>query len=140
MAKNPRMMSKTGSNTRGFTLIEVMLAVCVLALGVVMVQQGLLRSADLVARASTRLKARFLLEEKLWQTRETLVFADAPESADDGGSGGDAMSSYQWDVGSSATGDTEDLYSVKGKIIWKESGRDVEFENETFVTLRKMEL
>lgn len=113
-----------------------MLAVCILGLGTVMVQQGFLRSAGLVGGASARLEARMWMHEALWQQQENLVFADPPSAGSGEGGFREKGREFEWksDVQPAPSG--KDLYVISLSVSWQEDGQTRTITDETLAALR----
>lgn len=120
----------------GFTLIEVMLAVCVLALGTVMVQQGFLRCAGLFREASHRLAAESWINSKLAETREKVVYAEMPDLEAESGVFIWSGRSFDWRVSIDSEPAGKDLYRMTVSAQWLQSGRPASISKESYVTLR----
>ena len=114
-----------------------MLAVCILALGTVMVQQGFLRSAELMTGASARLGARVWMQEKMWEARERLVYSQDPETLSGQGRFVDpSHKAYDWTIDVHAADDGKDLYAILLEVSWNEGGRSRSVSEEALATLR----
>lgn len=70
MAQKVMTMSRTGN--RGFTLIEVMVSVAMLALGVIMVYEALIRCLDGFGRYTDYFAVSSWMDEKIWQAQDAL--------------------------------------------------------------------
>ena len=68
-------MLRIGNN--GFTLIEVTVAVAILALGIVLVYQGLFCSLDAFNYYSDYLNVAPWADEKIWQAKDSLSHSGA---------------------------------------------------------------
>ncbi|MFH2145108.1 MAG: prepilin-type N-terminal cleavage/methylation domain-containing protein, partial [Candidatus Omnitrophota bacterium] len=55
---------------KGFTLIEVMIAVVILSVGIIVIYESFLISLDTLKLFFNRLNANLILTEKLWQTQD----------------------------------------------------------------------
>lgn len=120
----------TGTRNRGFTLIEVMVTVVILALGTLMIQEGLLRAADLFGRHSNTVKVQRWVDEKIWQVRESFVYSDEVIS-DDQGQFTQNGKLFTWAlVVKSLAG--EDLKSLALSVAWKEGNRYVTMTKEMY--------
>ena len=114
-----------------------MLAVCILGIGTVMVQQGFLRSAELMTGASAQLGARVWMQEKMWEAREKLVYSDPPETASEQGNFTDSSNRiYNWSLDVQPAAEGKDLYNISLRVSWREGNRDRVAVQETFATLR----
>jgi Tfp pilus assembly protein PilV len=119
----------------GLTLVEILVAVVVLALGTLLVQEGLLRSADLFSRYDHALKAQLWVGEKLWEARQRILYEDEDlaEEAGDFTSGGRL---FTWSLVVSPVGEN-DLKSVSCSVAWREAGRVRTLVREIYVVRDK---
>ena len=120
MAKKVRMTSKTG--TRGFTLIEVMVTVSILALGTILIQQGLLRSAALLNHYSNILVAERWEHEKFWELREGFFYTQSIGAADANsqGSFAELNRDFRWRATVEPVGKT---YRMNLEMEWLEGNK-----------------
>lgn len=64
------MMLKTGN--KGFTLIEIMISVAILAFGVILVYEALLKSLNAFGYYSDYFAVSSWMDEKIWQVQDAL--------------------------------------------------------------------
>ncbi len=114
---------------RGFSLMEVMVAVVVLALGTLFIQQGLLRSAHLYGLYVNSFKAKIWLDEKLWEAKEAALYSETPGGGDSGAYT-DQGKDFSWSTEVQEIG--KNLYSIKSAIEWAESGRPTRLAKEVY--------
>lgn len=60
-------------NQKGFTLLEVLLASVVLAVGITFMAPSFFRFSDTVQHLQNRYQVSFLLDESLWEARKHLI-------------------------------------------------------------------
>ena len=96
-------------NHVGFSLVEVMIAVSILALGTVVIHQNFLKSASYFGRYRSDLEVSLWMSEKMWQAVEaTLYSKEGPGMTGEG-----VVSLPRRDYGWSQTADSsneKDLY------------------------------
>jgi len=120
------MMSRTGS--KGFTLIEIMLAVLILSFGLVMVLRSFATALDGLKRVEFVKVASYLLEEKMEDIKEK---AREEKGIARGASSGEFRKSdytdlktdytdHRWDLSVKQSGVDEDLNEVELVISWQE--------------------
>jgi len=119
-------------------MIELMVAVCFLALGTLLVQECFIRSAALYGRYSSSLRARLYASEKLWEAREGAVYAKEPQLGSDAGAFDAAGRRYDWTVDSSQEG--KDLYAIRLAVRWTDGNRPVSLEREAYAAKPKTAL
>lgn len=122
---------KTGSK-KGFTLIEIMLAVVFLALGTLLIQEGYLRSATLFGTYSNSFRARQWLAGKMWELKESVLHAETPAAGSDQGSFTESEKSFSWLTSVDARGE-ENLYLLRAEVHWNEGNRPIQIEKEEYV-------
>jgi prepilin-type N-terminal cleavage/methylation domain-containing protein len=127
------MTSKTGP--KGFTLVEVMAATVILALGTLLLQGGLLRSAHLYGRYSNSLKASLWADDKLWDVRESIVFSNPPDP--EGGEGSFTVDGRNFDWSLDVRTQGEDLYRASLEIRWNEGNSPVAIRREIYASRPK---
>lgn len=112
-------MSRTGN--RGFTLIEIMLAVVILSFGLVLVLRSFATALDGITRSENVKAASYLLEEKMEEIKEKAKEEDGIKR---GASSGQftvlTPRRCEWSLEVVPSGVDEDLNEVKLEISWQE--------------------
>jgi hypothetical protein len=117
-------------------MIELMAAAVVLAVGTLLLQGGLLRSAHLYGRYSDTLKVNLWADEKLWQAREDILYTDPPDTGSGNGSFTIDGKDYAWSLDTRAL-QGQGIYSVNLNIQWDEGGTPYQLKREMYATLPK---
>ncbi len=130
-------MTSTTGNPDGFTFVEILMTVVVLGIGSIMIQSNMLRSAGIVSERADTLRIQVQLDEKLWETREKIVYSDNPSPVGDSGSFNQSGRQYDWAVTVRMAPVGADSYAVRatGRRSGNPNAREV--ARETYVTLRK---
>lgn len=128
------MTSRTGN--KGFSLIEVMIAVALLSLGTLMIRQGFLRSADVEGRLLRSMLADRWMDEKAWDVRESLLYRRTAEPGSDSGHFSSGNKSFDWQLETASQG--KDFYSMRLAVRWLEGQGPVErVREEMFTTVNR---
>jgi prepilin-type N-terminal cleavage/methylation domain-containing protein len=125
------MTSRTGPEA-GFTLVEVLAATVILAIGTMLLQGGLLRSAHLYGRYSASLKASLWADDKLWDVREAIVFTDPPNPESASGRFNVDGREFGWDLDVRSLG--ENIYKAGLAVRWNEGNAPAELNREIYVS------
>ncbi len=110
-------------NSRGFALLEVLLAVVILSVGVIVVYQPLLASLSALNYADDRMEANYLISKELWEL-ENKVYETGRfvERAQDETLLGKTRT-YQYEMSSTSLSDDDKLFSINQRISWSSSGQ-----------------
>lgn len=119
-------MLRTGS--KGFTLIEIMLAVLILSFGLVLVLRSFATALDGLKRSENVKAASYLLEEKMEDIKEKAKEEGGIVKGNSSGKFGnndytDLKTDYtdhRWDLSVKQSGVDEDLNEVELVISWQE--------------------
>lgn len=115
------MMSETGNNRqkslwgkRGFTLVEVLLSVSLLAIGLAGVLEGYRNILGVYGRARLLMTGLSLLEEKMGEQEIEIRGGSSAEGSNSGNEG-----DWNWSIQTSNTNQKE-WYEVKGEVWGKQ--------------------
>ncbi len=121
----------------GFTLIEVMITVAILSCGTVMIQYGLLRSANVLGHTSNTLQVQNWMNDKIWDVKEALFYSENPPPEDQSGSFNDAAREFQWTMHVEPAMVEQELYLLRLTVTWLEGGRPALLVRELYATNKK---
>ena len=107
------------------------MAVAMLALGTLLIQEGFLRSAYLYGRYADTMRASVWMNERLWQAREAVLFTDTPPEPD-GGEFTAEGKSFRWALGVEALPLAKDLYALKLTVDWREGDHPISIVREIY--------
>ena len=105
-----------------------MVTVVVLGVGTLMVQEGFLRSASVLSRCSNSLKAQMWIEEKMWESRETLLTGGTP-SEETGDFDLDGRN-FAWSVVPETLTDNLSTFAVS--VAWRDGDRHLVVTREMY--------
>ena len=112
-------------------MIEVMMTVALLSIGIVMIQQGFLRSAAILSRYSHTMDAQRWIDEKIWEVKEQFFYSDSSSVGDGSGNFEESGKEFHWTVATRPL-EPSDLYSVSVKVDWLESGGPAQAAREIY--------
>lgn len=121
------MISSTGNNRLGFTFIEVMVALVVLATGIVFIYKSFFLCVDYLSRLTVRLHANELVDEKMADISR-LFHETADITAASGTSVVEEEINHQkirftYHVGFEPVINNDNAFRVKVQLSWEDAGR-----------------
>ena len=132
------MMLRTG-NRKGFTLIEVMLATCILALGTVLIYQAFFISLDTFNYCAHYLEVAPFANEKIWQAKENLSESAVLDLESSGVFVSNGRN-FVWEVSYSPIEEVKDktkLFKVDLRVSWQEGRKKIEFSRVAYALYQK---
>jgi prepilin-type N-terminal cleavage/methylation domain-containing protein len=130
-------MLKTGNkkrkaDSRGFTLIEVMVAVAVLSFGLVMVYQAFFIVLDSFNYSADYLEIVSWMDEKIWQAQDSIMRTGALETNTTQGEFIARNKKFEWTISSNALSSAGNLSAVNLEVNWKEAKRKVKVNRSCY--------
>ena len=116
-------MLKIG-NRNGFTLVEVMAAAVILALGVVMIYQGFFISLDSLGYCLDYLRLSPLADEKIWQAQDALSRLGPKAEIGTSGNFIYGRRSFGWNLSYNSPEGSLGLYEINLSVLWKNGRRE----------------
>jgi prepilin-type N-terminal cleavage/methylation domain-containing protein len=107
----------------GFTLLEVMIATAVLALGSVMIHEAFLTSLDAFSYYSYYLEVSPWMEEKIWQSEESLASLGEEAVIGAGGELEIKKKVFNWSLSYELIDGAQYLYKLGLVVSWQEGQR-----------------
>lgn len=113
-------------NKKGFTLIEIMLATAVLALGVISVHQTLFTALSGSSSVFQRLDAFLEAGNKIWQTEELVRSSSEVILPETGGTkSGTGKAEYAWILRTKALDAGYGVYDVQLEGQWRQQDKQL---------------
>jgi len=118
---------------RGFTLIEIMVTLAVLSLGIVAVYQSLFVLLDVLAYSSDRLKAQYLVGNKICEREYNIEGASETQKSTLGRGLFARQKGLKWQIDYLAVDDREDLGELTVSLSWRDRGRLTSLTRTTYL-------
>lgn len=115
-------MSKTG-NSCAFTLVEVMVATSVLALGVALIYQGFFISLGSLGYCQDYLRIAPLADEKIWQAQDALRCLGPNAELETSGSFAQGRRNFGWSLFYNSLDSPSGLYEISLSVLWQNGQR-----------------
>ena len=104
------MTLKTGNS--GFTLVEVMAAVCILTLSAVMLYESFFIVLDSYNYYSDYLQVSSWMKEKIWDTQDKLTHSQGSPQIESSGVVRKGNKNFTWDLSVNLLDQKQSLYSI----------------------------
>jgi prepilin-type N-terminal cleavage/methylation domain-containing protein len=118
---------------KGFTLIEIMVSVAILAFGIVVVYEALLISLDVFGSYSNHVNTQGWINEKVWEIQDRVNHSKILIAGDDHGEIRPQNKRFAWVSTITPIDANEGLYAVDVRLIWKEGGREAVISRSGYV-------
>ena len=112
---------------RGFTLIEVMVAVAVLSFGLVMVYQAFFMVFNSFNYSVNYLEVLPWMDEKIWEAQDSNRRVGALENNPGQGEFTARNKNFYWSLSSKVLEPAANLSAVNLEVTWKNGGKDIKF-------------
>ena len=124
---------KAAASKRGFTLIEVMIAVAVLAFGIISIYEALFVSVDAYSYYTHYLSTQDWNGEKIWEVQEELTLLQNLRDEQTSGQIVRDYKTFDWIMVVSPLDELQGLYKVNITLFWNEGERKVSTSRETYL-------
>jgi len=127
------MEKKRIASRRGFTLIEVMMSVAILAFGIVSIYEALFVSVDANAYYTHYLSVQDWVSEKIWEVQDELTAAQELRSEQTSGQIIRNHKAFDWNMDVAPLDEEQGLYSVYVTLSWKEGEKQFSISREAYL-------
>ena len=125
------MMLRIGSKA-GFTLIEVMVAAAILALGVVLIYQGFFISIDSFNYCANYLQIAPWANEKIWQAQDSLKRLGPQAQIETSGKFVNRNKNFTWSLSYNLLDEAFGLYKIDLAVLWQEGPRKTQVTRSAY--------
>ncbi len=132
------MMLQTGnkasikSPVRGFSLLEVMIAAAVLALGATLIYQSFFTAVDSFNYYSALLKITPWMDEQIWQAQNELSRPGSGANLPSGGRLEINNKVVDWSLTYHALDQSMNLYQIDLALFWPQGARQVKLSRSAY--------
>jgi prepilin-type N-terminal cleavage/methylation domain-containing protein len=130
------MISRIGNN-KGFTLIEVMIATAVLALGTVLIHEAFLSSLDAFDYYYNYLRLASWADEKIWDAQDELLRLGPQADIEREGEFSDRNKNFRWSLSYVSLEETKSLYGIDLILSWQEGKRKASILRSAYAIYEK---
>ena len=124
---------RTIALNRGFTLIEVMMSVAILAFGIVSIYEALFVSVDTYSYYTHYLSTQDWISEKIWKVQEELMITQELKSEQTSGQIVRNHKTFDWVMAVSQLDEAQGLYKVNVTLFWNEGEKQVSISREAYL-------
>jgi len=125
---------------RGFTLIEVMVTVAILAFGIVSIYQALFVSVDAYGYYTHYFSTQDWISEKIWEVQEELTDSNMLEVTRTSGQFVRTHKTFDWIMVVSLLDADEGLYKVNVTLTWREGDKMASTSREAYLLSPKLKI
>ena len=120
-------------NNKGFTLVEVIMTVAILAFGIVSIYEALFVSVDTYGYYTHYFGTQDWINEKIWEVQSKLTDAGVLNAEQTSGEIVRDHKTYDWLMAITPVDETQGLYQVRVTLSWQEGNRKVNTTRETYL-------
>lgn len=117
---------------KGFTLMELMTAAVVVAIGAILIYECFFRSLDLFNYCYDYLGVVSWVDEKIWKARDDIIRTGTLSEPETAGTFKIKNKNFGWNLYCSPAGDIKDLYRLNLSLFWKEGSRPAVISRNVF--------
>lgn len=120
-------------SSKGFTLVELIVTVAILAFGIVAVYEALFISVDAFGFYAHYLDTQDWIDEKIWDVQRELTESQTLKAESTSGQIVRGHKTFDWVMAVSLLDDQQGLYQVDITLSWEEGGRRKKISRETYL-------
>ncbi len=124
----------------GFTLIEVMVAASVLALGIILIYEAFFISLNAFNYSSHYLVAAPWLEEKMWEAYDAIRISGESARIETGGVVTKKGKDFKWGLSFGPIDASQGLYKIDAGLFWEEGPRAVRLSRSAYAVYVEREV
>jgi len=130
-------ISNQRSKKKGFTLLEVMIATAVLALGATLIYQSFFIAVNSFNYYSTLLKVSPWMNETIWQAQNRLRHLGSGATLSSGGLLNINNKDLNWSLSYNSLDQTDSFYRVNLTVVWPQGTRQVKLSRSAYAIYTK---
>ncbi len=111
-----------------------MIAAAILGVGIVAVNQMMMRSAVIISRTIDTLKVDRWANEEMWKAKAGLFYAEESAESGQAGSFEDAGRQYNWQLETISVPGAKETVHLELKVRWQEGDRPIEWVKSAYVS------
>lgn len=119
--------------SKGFTLVELMVTVAVLAFGIVSIYEALFVSVDVFGYYTNYLETQDWMSEKIVQVQDQLTEARIFEADKDAGRFVRGNKTFDWTMMVNPVDEEEGLYKIDLTLSWKQGSKDIHISRSAYL-------
>ena len=131
---NKRFTPSDKKYLAGFTFVEIILTVAILASGLLFINEGYLRVWGGLHHLDYRNFAESLIAEKLWETEDQLRIQDTTPQTSSTDTTQYDNREYQWERQLTQLDEQGYLYQAVVSVTWREGIRDITYTRNAYIS------
>jgi prepilin-type N-terminal cleavage/methylation domain-containing protein len=132
LKKNRQYVRRRVILKEGFTLIEIMVAVAILAFGIVAIYEAFFISLDSYGFYANYLNSREWMNERIWEISDDLIRAEMLIPGQTAGRIASNNKDINWTVSIKPMDAQENLYSLDINLNWQQGNRKIKFSRVAY--------
>ena len=126
-----------GLRRRGFTLVDLLVAITILSIGIIFVLRSFLAVGSALNRGDNIFNALCFAEAKLADTEEELIKGNRIDESEKQGEFLEDNRKFSWRLEGEDPTEEEPLREISVKVFWKEGNRQRDISLGTYVRYKE---